>query len=191
MLRRIFLSGFPALMLSRAQPAPSTKAGGLGTLHEPGSFARIPSGTFRMGYAKDLDDEGPEHEVRIGTAFEIAKTEVTQSQWEAVMRDPHNRTGEQPPVNPAEGPISHVPSHFSGAGLPVESVSWDDVQVFLNLLNSREGAYRFRLPTEAEWEYASRAGLKPLPALKDATQEAWFKDNSTGATHPVGTKKAN
>ncbi len=172
------------MLLAQPQALPGADLTGLDAFYQPDSFARIPAGTFHMGYAKGLDDEGPEHEVRIGAAFELAKIEVTQEQWEAVMRDPHK------PV-PADGAAGATPSHFKGAGLPVESVSWDDVQAFLLRLNEREGAYKFRLPTEAEWEYAGRAGAKPQASLGDAGEEAWFKGNAGETTHPVGAKKPN
>ncbi len=181
MLRRVILFGLLAMLLAQPQAG---RAAGLDALYRADAFARIPEGTFRMGYAKGLDDEGPEHEVRISTAFELGKLEVTQAQWEAVMRDPHK-------PNPEDGAVGATPSHFKGADLPVESVSWDDVQLFLERLNNREGTYKFRLPTEAEWEYASRAGAKPTAALKDTGEEAWFKGNAGDATHAVGGKKPN
>ena len=119
-----------------------------------------------------------------GWHFKMSKTEVTQSQWESIM--------------------GKNPSHFRGADNPVEWVSWNDCQDFLDLLNSvsiiKESDLIFRLPTEEEWEYACRAGANgKYCKLADGTeitegklgQVAWFEDNSDKKTHPVGQKKPN
>ena len=120
-----------------------------------------------------------------GKDFKMGKTEVTQAQWEAIM-------GENP-------------SHFKGENNPVETVSWNDCQSFLSLLNSipivKDSGLTFRLPTAEEWEYACRAGATgKYCKLEDGTEiiiewglryVAWFKDNSGDKTHPVGQKKPN
>ena len=92
-------------------------------------------------------DEQPIHRVRISRSFEMSRFEMTQAQWDGVMKDPHAKPGG-----------STNPSHFHGATLQVENVSWEDVHRFLRRLNTRVGGYEYRLPTEAEWEYACRAG---------------------------------
>jgi len=91
-----------------------------------------------MGSDTVLDDEKPAHSVTISKGFYMAKYEVTQAQWQAVM--------------------GNNPSHYQGGNLPVESVSWDDATAFIARLNSRTDGFTYRLPTEAEWEYAARAG---------------------------------
>ena len=105
-------------------------------------FRLIPPGSFDMGSAEDAIDaclsETPVHRVTIGKPFYMAVTEVTQDQWQKVMDD--------------------APSHFKGKDLPVEQVSWFDCMEFLDRLRSSSGATGLRLPTEAEWEYACRAG---------------------------------
>src|SRR4030095_5925251 len=105
-------------------------------------FVKVEPGEFTMG-CSDGDtgcnaDEKPAHRVRITKAFEIGKFEITQAQWEAVM--------------------GSNPSVMRGDNRPVESVSKRDAQEFLDKLNARNDGYRYRLPTEAEWEYAARAG---------------------------------
>ncbi|GHV58266.1 hypothetical protein FACS189460_5780 [Deltaproteobacteria bacterium] len=100
-------------------------------------FVLIPAGEFMMG-SNDFDDEKPIHRVSISQAFYLGKYEVTQEEWEAVM--------------------GNNPSDFKGRSNPVEQVSWEDAQEFIKLLNQKEGHNRYRLPTEAEWEYAARAG---------------------------------
>ena len=91
-----------------------------------------------MGSANGLENEKPAHRVVISRGFEIAKYEVTQAEWERVM--------------------GSNPSYFKGADLPVEQVSWNDVQSFIKKINYKGDGYRYRLPTEAEWESAARAG---------------------------------
>lgn len=148
-------------------------------------MVRIPSGSFVMGSPRQVDqaaaaagvktagDEEPTRKVSIAT-FVIGKYEVTQAQWVAVM--------------------GSNPSSVKGDNLPVDSVSWDDVQAFIQKLNARTGK-RYRLPTEAEWEYAARAGSPALyffgndPAQLD--RYAWFESNAGGASHPVGQKQPN
>ncbi len=105
-------------------------------------------------------------------AFWMGATEVTQAQWQAVM--------------------GSNPSHFKPAGpdAPVEMVSWDDVQAFIARLNARESDRRYRLPSEAEWEYACRGGRKEDP-YGPARAVAWIKENSGATTHPVGLKQPN
>ncbi len=102
-------------------------------------FVLIPAGTFTMGAIDSYPDEQPIRTVHISQPFYLGKYEVTQAQWEAVM--------------------GYNPSAWRGQrNLPVEQVSWEDVQEFLRRLNTEEGRTRYRLPTEAEWEYAARAG---------------------------------
>jgi formylglycine-generating enzyme required for sulfatase activity len=142
-------------------------------------FVGIPPGEFQMGSTIGSADEQPVHRVRLTRGFEMGKFEVTQEQWEGVMRDPHDRAG-----TPAK------PSHFQGTGLPVENVTWEDVQAFLKRLNARDENHVYRLPTEAEWEYACGSGGKES---RSATPHdaAWYESNAEKQTHPVGGKAAN
>jgi len=113
------------------------------------------------------DDEKPPHEVRISRGIQIGKYEVTQDQWQRVR--------------------GKNPSMFKGANLPVESVSWEDVQSFLAELNSINDGYRYRLPTEAEWEYAARGGTTG-PYYTDLDSAAWFEKNSEAQMRPMEGK---
>jgi len=136
-------------------------------------FVRIQPGVFMAGC--DATDTGcpheaPAHRVEISKAFEMGRFEVTQAQWEAV--------------------VGTNPSHFKGANLPVETVTWDEIQSFLEALNARRDGYRYRLPTEDEWEYAARAGSGSA-APPDVEATDWLYSNSNGHTHPVGQKQAN
>ncbi|MEP6707051.1 MAG: formylglycine-generating enzyme family protein [Pyrinomonadaceae bacterium] len=128
-------------------------------------FAYIPAGSFQMGDSNN----GPIHAVTISQGFYLGKTEVTQAQWVAVM--------------------GRNPSHFKGGNLPVEMVSWVDVQGFIRKLNAR-GNWTYRLPTEAEWEYAARAGTTGDYA-GNVNSMAWFDANSGSKTHTVATKEPN
>jgi formylglycine-generating enzyme required for sulfatase activity len=142
-------------------------------------FVLIPSGSFTMGadknYEKADDEETPQHRVSISKPFNLGKYEVTQAQWAAVM--------------------GNYPSAFKGRDNPVEQVSWDDAQAFIKRLNQQEGHSRYRLPTEAEWEYAARAGTTGAYSFGDDEDSlglyAWYKDNSSTKTHPVGQKQPN
>jgi formylglycine-generating enzyme required for sulfatase activity len=138
-------------------------------------FVSIPAGRFTMGCSPDYspcgDDENPRHEVTISRGFELGKYEVTQGQWVKVM--------------------GNNPSNFKGDDrLPVEQVSWNDTQAFIAKLNALNDGYRYRLPTEAEWEYAARGGTAG-PRRDDLDVIAWFNDNSGGKTHLVGEKQPN
>jgi formylglycine-generating enzyme required for sulfatase activity len=133
-------------------------------------FVRIPAGEFMMGSEKGADDERPVHKVRISGGLEMGKYEVTQAQWEAVM--------------------GNNPSAFKGANLPVQKVTWHDTQAFIKKMNQQNDGYQYGLPSEAEWEYASRAGsLEDFPP--DIDSIAWYYGNSGGRIQPVGTKKPN
>jgi formylglycine-generating enzyme required for sulfatase activity len=129
-------------------------------------MAPVPGGCFQMSGGK------PEPEVCVDS-FLIGKYEVTQALWQAVMGS-----------NPA--------NFKNGADYPVEMVSWDDSQVFLRKLNNKTGMH-FRLPTEAEWEYACRSGgnNEQYCGGNDAGSVAWYRDNSGDKTHRVGTKSPN
>lgn len=133
----------------------------------------IPAGTFTMGSPHteaDRYDDERQHEVTLSRGFWLGQFEVTQELWERVMR-------------------SNI-SWYKGADRPAENVSWDDSQVFIEKLNRLVRGGGFRLPTEAEWEYACRAGTTGSHAgMLDAM--AWYGGNAGGTTQPVGTKQPN
>ncbi len=137
-----------------------------------GELVPVSGGCFQMG-SNTSRDEQPVHEVCVD-AFSMGKTEVTQGQWRQVME--------------------HNPSYFSSCGddCPVEKVSWDDTQVFIRKLNQQTGK-NFRLPTEAEWEYAARSGgqNQTYAGVDSIDDLAWYVQNSGGKTHPVGQKAPN
>ena len=133
------------------------------------TFVLVPPGSFMMG-STNADDEQPVHQVTIGAPFYLGKYEVTQRQWVALM--------------------GSNPSEFKGADHPVEQVSWDDAQEFIRKLNALGDGFEYRLPTEAEWEYACRAGTAGDYA-GDLDALAWYENNSKGETHPVGQKQPN
>lgn len=161
-------------------------------------FVWVPGGCYDMGCgswtSECYDNERPVHKVCVqrGKGFWMGKYEVTQGQWKKVSGGSN-------------------PSHFQkGDNYPVEKVSWDDAQDWIKKLNNLSGnQYRFRLPTEAEWEYACRSGGKPemYAGGKNLVSLAWYTDNVGGttqqlgilgataniggSTHPVGTKQKN
>ncbi len=142
-------------------------------------LVRLPAGSFVMGGDWDAEqadeNELPQHAVTFKQPFYIGRTPVTQSQWEAVMG-----------ANPSE---------FKGDDHPVETISYEDAAAFLDRLNSVEDNPGYRLPTEAEWEYAARAGSVSTYCFGPQTAElpayAWFQKNSGRTTHPVGRLAPN
>lgn len=138
-------------------------------------FVRIPAGTFQMGSSNGQADEQPVHEVTISQDFYLSKFEVTQGWWETLMGD--------------------NPSRFRDPWRPVENVSWADVQDFIQKLNEREDGAHYRLPTEAEWEYAVRAGSRTTYHFGDAPNQlrkyAWYSVNAEGRTWPAARKRSN
>ena len=138
----------------------------------------INGGTLMLGATSEqsayaMNQEFPAHEVTLST-YQIGRYEVTQEQWEAVM--------------------GYNPSHNIGAKMPVENVSWNECQSFLQTLNAKTGK-NYRLPTEAEWEFAARGGNQSHYYIYSGSDNpdavAWHKGNSGGTTHDVGTKQAN
>jgi len=138
----------------------------------------VQGGTFTMGCTSEqdgecYDNEKPAHQVTVSN-FYIGKFEVTQAQWKVVM--------------------GSNPSYFKGDNLSVESVSWSDAQEFIRKLNTLTGK-QYRLPTEAEWEFAARGGAKSqgykYSGSNNLNNVAWFNDNRGSATHAVGTKSPN
>jgi len=141
-------------------------------------FVFIKPGTFMMGSPsneKERSNEEKQHQVTLTKGFYMQTTEVTQSQWQAVM--------------------GSNPSRFKGDDLPVEQVSWNDIQEFIGKLNRTDSGNRYRLPTEAEWEYAARAGSTTRFSFGDDESRlgeyAWYIGNSVSQTHRVAQKKQN
>ena len=141
-------------------------------------MVRVEAGTFTMGATPEMkdpwDDEKPTHRVTLTNDYYMGKYEVTQALWQAVM--------------------GNNPSEFKGGNLPVENVSWNDCQEFISKLNRITGK-TFRLPTEAEWEYAAHGGKKSrgyqYSGSNNLSDVAWCTDNSGNKTHTVGTKQPN
>ncbi len=144
------------------------------------NMIKVKNGTFKMGATPEQssaeEDENPVHRVRFTRDFYIGETEVTQSLWQYVMDE--------------------NPSFFKDddAELPVENISWDDAQTFCRRLSQLTGV-TFRLPTEAEWEYAARGGHKAIDSRyagsDDVNEVGWYMDNCSGRTHDVKSKKPN
>lgn len=136
-----------------------------------GQMVYIRGGTFQMGSEAGEDDEIPVHTRSVGS-FYMSKYEVTQAQWRSIM--------------------GTNPSNFNNCDrCPVEQVSWNDVQTFIQKLNAQTGK-NYRLPTEAEWEYAAKGGQSYKYAGSDNIGSvAWYDGNSGSKTHPVGQKQAN
>ena len=144
------------------------------------TFVLIPAGSFQMGSPvgeEGRDQDKQQHKVTISKPFYLQTTEVTQGQWQKVMGN-----------NPAA-------FDRCGKDCPVEVVSWNDVQEFIRKLNRMENTDKYRLPTEAEWEYACRAGSKSRFGFGDDEDKlkdyAWYDKNSGSRTHQVGQLKAN
>jgi len=136
-------------------------------------FVAIQPGSFVMGSDNGRPDERPARRVTLTQAFWLQKTEVTQAQWTAVM-------GLDPSLVSA-----------CGGSCPQENVSWEDVQTFLARLNTATGK-QYRLPTEAEWEHAARAGTTgDFGGTGRLEQMGWYNENSGGSTHPVAQKAPN
>ena len=142
-------------------------------------FVLIPAGEFNMGSPSDEEDrekyESPLHTVKIENAYYLGKYEVTQKQWVEVM--------------------GSNPSYHKGDDLPVEKVSWYDAREFIKKLNEMEETDKYRLPSEAEWEYAARAGTTTRYSFgdneSDLDEYAWYSKYISDETYPVGQKKPN
>ena len=190
---RIVLAGLVGLVLGVGTEAGELVAGTerafslpVQSDHEPISmaFVWIAPGVFQMGSDGGGSDERPVHEVEISKGFWLGKYEVTQGEWEAVM--------------------GRNPSYYKGDNrLPVEAVYWHNAQEFIDTLNAAAGSVVYRLPTEAEWEYACRAGMQTRWSLGDEDGDdesrlsdyAWYRGNyvysSDSDTKAVGDKLPN
>ncbi len=153
----------------KKEELPKTFTNSIGT-----KFTLIPAGEFMMGSEESVYEK-PVHIVKISKPFYLGIYPVTQREWKEVM--------------------GSNPSGYHGDHLPVETISWDDAQEFIKKLNEKECSNKYRLPTEAEWEYAARAGTTTKYSFGDDESKlgdyAWYNDNSGGKTNDVGQKKSN
>jgi len=168
----LFLIVMPLLLLAQNRDVQSktSRSNSIGM-----EFVLIQPGTFQMGSVDGDADEKPIHPVTISKPFTIGKYEVTQKQWRDIM--------------------GTNPSRYRGDNRPVESVSWDDVQDFIRKLNVKEGTTKYRLPTEAEWEFAARGGTQShgfkFAGSSNVADVAVHSENAGGETKPVGSKRPN
>ncbi|MDD3246207.1 MAG: formylglycine-generating enzyme family protein [Methanosarcina sp.] len=162
-----------------AKPGNFTNLETLASSYSGMEFVLIPSGEFDMGASSEekgrSDSESSLHKVTIKNPFYMGKYPVTQKQWEKIM--------------------GNNPSHFKGEARPVEMVSWNEVQEFVNKLNAAEETDKYRVPSEAEWEYACRAGTQTRYSFggdeSKLNEYAWYAENSGSKTHSIGRKNPN
>jgi len=177
---RIKSMGQTSSVVASAPTRPAQAGSSFKDCEDCPEMVEIPAGTFLMGSKADpvaasqpSADEQPQHSVSI-KSFAMGKYELTQEQWHAVM--------------------GTTPSKFKGHNLPVDQVSWDDAQEFVNRLSRKTGK-NYRLPSEAEWEYAARAGSQTAYSFGDNESDlgrfAWFAGNSERKTNPVREKLPN
>jgi len=205
-LEYLQLPASPYLWADKSVPATGKRFYRAVAMEPPPNMVFIPPGTFRMGSPENevdrLDEEGPQTAVTISRGFYMGKYEVTQAEYLAVMgNNPSWFNGDQ---------TGHSWGHLEGEDYgtdlsrPVEQVSWFDATAYCAALTERERAAGriapnavYRLPTEAEWEYACRAWTLTRfsygddPGYANLTHYAWYVDNSDGQTHPVGQKLPN
>jgi formylglycine-generating enzyme required for sulfatase activity len=187
----VFLAAALSCTAAAQQQAPAAARGAAAPPEPPVKmeFIKIPAGEFMMGcsmgdtmcdaatdFFKGMNlgtlKETPAHMVKISKPFEIGKYVVTQGQWQMMVGSPS-------------------PSTFQkGDNFPVENVSWIQVQDFLTQINSKNDGFKYRLPTEAEWEYAARAGTTG-PSTGDLDAVAWYDQKGGPLTKPVGKKAPN
>ena len=158
--------------MAKIKPKPESSTPSVSTPFVAPQMVKVDGGTFQMG-SDAQSDEKPLHSVTVSD-FYIGKYEVTQAEWQSIM-------GKNPSV-------------FKGTNLPVENVSWNDVQDFLQKINAKTSK-KYRLPTEAEWEFAARGGNKSngyiYSGSNDIESIAWYSKNSNNKTHDVGQRSAN
>ncbi|MBI4750942.1 MAG: formylglycine-generating enzyme family protein [Acidobacteria bacterium] len=171
-LRRLGLTHLTLSDFEELPPLPPTFTNSIGM-----EFVLIPAGSFLMGSpeteAERYLDERPQHKVTFSKPFYLGKFQVTQAQWQAVM--------------------GTNPSYFKGDNLPVEQVSWNDCQEFLKRLNAKQDGYSYRLPTEAEWEYACRAGTRTPFSFGETitTDQVNYNGNYPYGDAPKGEYRGN
>jgi formylglycine-generating enzyme required for sulfatase activity len=189
----LLLAAFAPSGCQRAATSPAVTALPAITTKSGVEMVLIPAGSFEMGSHRGREEEKPAHVVRLDS-FLMDRREVIQAEYEELGRSE----------------AFPNPSHFQGADLPVEQVTWPQAARFCNARSRREGlrpcynedtgecnfdAEGYRLPTEAEWEYACRAGMDSEYAFGNEARRlgdhAWFAENSAKKTHPVGRKKPN
>jgi formylglycine-generating enzyme required for sulfatase activity len=184
-IRRVVFSSFFAIFLAACSREPMQKPVALERWQNSigMEFVLIPAGSFIMGEATRAEctdcnarpDETPRHAVTIDRPFYLGIHEVTQKQYLSLMKD--------------------NPSRFNGDQRPVESVSWQQARLLVEALNRLENTQAYRLPTEAEWEYAARAGSTEAYHFGDRPRAlvhyAWMSENAGGRTHSVGEKHPN
>jgi formylglycine-generating enzyme required for sulfatase activity len=174
----VLLAALTTFAFTLYAAAPGMEGAREGELRTIGGIEMVwcPPGEFIMGSPEDESGRGEkeiQHKVKLTRGFWMAKTECTQKQWIAMM--------------------GSNPSQFKGGDLPVEGVSWNDVQGWLTKMNERyplPDGWKWALPTEAQWEYACRAGTETARS-GDLDEMAWYNGNSGSKTNPVGTKLAN
>ncbi|MBN6066451.1 formylglycine-generating enzyme family protein [Aggregatibacter actinomycetemcomitans] len=193
MKKTIFTTAIALLGLATYSVAVQPNAQNQATNSLGMKFVEIPAGSYLMGSAEENADarEKPQHLETIAKPFYLGVYEVTQEDWQRVM-------GENPYDRDRSNPYYQLPGMAKRITKPNHpaTVSWNDAQEFIAALNRQETQYRYRLPTEAEWEYAARAGTQTKYFFgnddRQLSNYAWHGENfATGGSHPVGQKAPN
>lgn len=157
------------------------------------SFIKVEPGQFVMGSNKGRKNEKPAHKEVISEQYELGMYEVTQKFWFEIMCT--TPADQLEILRKALSKPDHQDLRGVGDNNPMYLVSWNEVQLFLQKLNAISTSYSYRLPTEAEWEYAARAGTQTFYSFgnseSDLSEYGWYIENGSYTTHPVGMKKPN
>jgi formylglycine-generating enzyme required for sulfatase activity len=173
-----------------------TRANGLSSQHKsPSSFKNqyqiefvlIPPGKFMMGSTDDEDSEKPVHSVAINQPFYLTRYEITQRQWRSAMTTTVDQQRRKLQLNPRDMPARRLAGE--GDDLPMYYVSWQEAHAFIQKLNALKDGHVYRLPSEAEWEYACRGGADNAP--RELGPYVWYRSNSNDTTQAVGMRRVN